>query len=780
LRVDTAGSCIAVVKMEPAQAYTDVPQLLKSVIDGSDIDSWNRIKKKIDYIYNTLDYAFAALERETGFTERISLELKKGKKLLFKPNLVNPTNIDPTTHGEGLGNSACTEWPFTAALMRWFHDKLDVPFNQMALGEAASVTSMVASYFNLAMNLRRTITTEAVIEGRSGDFYGGWGFYFVRKYLVEAHDSSHEDNPMNGFEESVSGKYLPPGTAGNRLMVYDLNRMYDVKGKARTVPVSDGVNFKEIALSKVIVGGEPSDAQDLKDYPGCVLVNVPRLKVHAIDLLTNAVKNLGIGLYPMEVTDSDDPKITKWKYSFPFKMVPGMKTEIPHAVWVPKMDDETGLPLRNERGEYTLTKTGGIAATQVDVIKAAVNQGVFILHVVDAVQAVNVSHTGDGTAVKVPEGLVFASLNPVTLDLLCARYCFKTVPMSEARKLQKERALACEFLQKVPIPEVEGHNIVTREGYDSPLLRYGLLAYAESRGLGQQKYYVTGWDVGKKAPLVSLGGHLGWIEEGEFHEMITNQFYYNPSNMLWGLQSTVFAYLDANDLLTGSSYHKEMLDAFDENGDGVLDYDEMGKKGFWHPVLRIGAYGYHLRATEKYGFLRGSFISSRRIKYGNEKWNAEGHDFLKEYQIASAAALAYRMSQTQTETTDPFFPSMTWGKGKWPSLQYAVYAAIVRSIYGTGYPAKVSLSSLYGYAFQYADKKLNYSRYTGSSGTISDPESVSRYIQAVQQGAEQLDFILYVPMGYGSTAGKTTPNVQETEDPERILTARFMHVEEVW
>ena len=112
---------------------------------------------------------------------------------------------------------------------------------------------------------------------------------------------------MSGYEESTSGTYLPPGQASHQLMVYDLNRLFDVPSKWKDVIVPDGANFKEITLHKVIVGGDPRDAEDFRDYPGCVLVNVPRLKIHTQALLTNAIKNLGIGLYPMEAASRENP-----------------------------------------------------------------------------------------------------------------------------------------------------------------------------------------------------------------------------------------------------------------------------------------------------------------------------------------------------------------------------------------------------------------------------------------------------------------------------------------
>ena len=781
LSIDATGSPIGMVRMDPAQSYVDVPELLRSFIDESNMEAWEKLKGKIDYIYANLDHALGRLNEETSFGERVRAQIKEGKKLFFKPNVVNPTAIDPVTHGEGMGNTACTQWTFIAALMRWFHDKLDISYHEMAIGEAASAISGTAGSYSLHYNGGKKITTEAVIEGRCGDFYGGWGFYFARKYLSETHEAPHKDNPMNGYEESVSGEYLPPGRAGNRLMVYDLNRLYDVKSKRRDVAVPDGANYKEITLHKAIVGGDPANPQDIKDYPGCVLVNVPRLKVHAIDLLTNAIKNLGIGLYPQEVAFDDDPKSTRWKYAFPFKQYPGMKTEIPHQVWVPKMDDETGLPVRNKNGKYIVTKTAGMSGTQVDVIKATENQHVFMLHVVDAIEAININHTGMGIGVKVPEGYALASLDPVALDLLCARYFFKTVPMLEARRLQKEKNLPTDFIQKVPIPESDGQNIINKEGFDSPLFRYNLFRYAEERGLGQQSYYVMGWDGVEGAPLASLEGHLGRIEGRRFLELITSQFYHNPSKLLWDLQSTVLNYAKANDSLTGSSYHQELLDAFDENGDGVIDYDEMGKKGVWHSMMRLGANSMCLRATEKYGFLRGAFLArSQMLKYGNEQWNSLGHDFVKEFRLASASAVAFRMSQVEMEGKDLLFPTITWGKGKWPSLQLASYVATAFAIYGLEFPIKVDLMSLYGQAFQYADKTLNGGGYTGSLGPESDLEAANHYIKAVAEGASPLNFVLYVPGGYGSLAGSSVPNVEETEDPDKILTARFNNGQEVW
>jgi hypothetical protein len=766
--------------MDPDESYVGVPDLLQSFINQKALDAWNKIKGKTDYIYVNIDQLLSQLDRETHFTRKVKSEVKAGKKLFFKPNIVTPRNIDPVTHGEGIGNPACTEWPFVAALMRWFHDKLDISYYQMMMGEAASATSIMAGIFSHGYNDGRKITTESVIEGRTGDFFGGWGFNFVRKYLAETHQPSHTDNPMNGYDESVTGSYLPPGQVTDKLMVYDLNRLYDAAAKQRTVPVPEGVNYKEITLHKAIVGGDPDNPQDIKDYPGCVLINVPRLKIHTIDLLTNAVKNLGIGLYPMEVA-SEDPRDRKWKYAFPYDLIPGMKTEIPHQVWFPSMDEKTGLPIRNGNGEYAVTKTGGISGTQADVISAVLSQDIFILHVADAIQAVNVSHLGDGTGIKVAEGLVLASLNPVALDLLCARYCFKTIPMAEAKTLKAQHGLPTDFLQRVPVPRSDGKNIVTEEGFDSPFFRYHFFEYFERRGLGECRYYVIGWDATKRVPLASLGGHLGWVEDKRFSELLTSTLYYSRLKILWDLQRTTLSYFEANDALTGSSFHKQAMDAFDENRDGVIDYDEGGKKGSFHSFMRIGAAGFHVAGTEPYGLLRGDFYGNAQIlRNSRAQWNTDGHDFMDQLMLVFAGTTAFNLSTMEIESPDLLFPNMTWGKGKWPSVQFARYMMTGMLIYGGRFPIKIGLRSLYGSAFQYADKTLNGAAYTGNRNLVTDRGAVNRYVEAVTQGAQPLNFIIYVPMKYGTMMGKPIPNVQETTDAAKVFTAHFDEDREVW
>jgi hypothetical protein len=143
-------------------------------------------------------------------------------------------------------------------------------------------------------------------------------------------------------------------------------------------------------------------------------------------------------------------------------------------------------------------------------------------------------------------------------------------------------------------------------------------------------------------------------------------------------------------------------------------------------------------------------------------------------------ALAYNMSQVEEEKSDPFFPDLVYGKGKWPSLQYATFLSRARSIFGSRFPSGVSLYSLYGHAFQYADKTLNQSKYTGDPGLDSAPDAIDRYLQDVREGKERFDFVLFVPEGFGKLDGEKVPNVVETDDPQKMFTARFDGDRETW
>jgi hypothetical protein len=253
--------------------------------------------------------------------------------------------------------------------------------------------------------------------------------------------------------------------------------------------------------------------------------------------------------------------------------------------------------------------------------------------------------------------------------------------------------------------------------------------------------------------------------------------------MLWDLQATVLGYARANDELTGSDFHRRFLDAFDENGDGVIDYDEMGKTGLVDFQLHLGAQTVHLMGSERYGGLRGYFVGRRNgLRWADASLNADGIEFLREYLESSMALVGLLLSQMEMEGGDPMVPTMTWGNGKWPSMQAARFLAVGTMIYGMGFPFMTTIDSLFGLALQYADKAFNGASYTGDFETLSDPASTlaTEYLQAVEAGAEALPFRLYVPSGYGQILGKQVPNVQETSEASKVLSVEFGGGTEVW
>jgi hypothetical protein len=737
--------------MDAGRSYAGIGELLKEFIDGSSQEVWEQITARIDYTCAGLDRALGPLEVETGFGRDIESRLARGQKLFFKPNLVALTNIDPQTHGPGSGSTTCTDWAFIAALMRWFHDKLGVSYHQMALGEAATSMPGAAGMLSRLNPEGRPVTTQAAIEGKVGGFYGGWGFYFVRKYLAGALAPGATDDPMKGYEESLAGTYIPPGSASDRLMVYDLNRIFDDPTKGRDVEVPDGVNFRSIVLHKAVVGGDPEDPEDRKAYPGAVLVNVPKLKVHNFTLFTNAIKNLGIGLYPMQMARAGG---CKWDYSVPHTPVPGMKGGIPHQVWEPELDPETGFPRRDEAGAYRVRKTGGITATMIDIIEAVRSQGIYMIHAVDAIEAINLEHTGRGT--RQPEGMVFAGLDPVATDLASARYLFSNVPLAEA--------------------------VAAGPDYDYPLSRDVCFENAERRGLGERSYFVVGRDEVSGSPLFSVQGHLGTVREGAFSDLVAGTLYFDLYKMPWDLQRTAFGYLAAVDELTGSSYEREFLEAFDEDGDGIVSYEEFGRTGLSGPMLYWSGSLFSKLATEDLGYLSAGFrLTTSMLKASDAAWNPDGHDLFREFSFGLVCVAAYQMSQLDVELPDPFCPGLSFGKGKWPSFQLARFAYLGMGLYGEGFPDRIAFPSIYGSAFQYADLTQNGGRYVGAIRSEPDPEGLRRYLSSLTDGeGTPLDFTVYVPAGYDTVGGASVPNAQVTDDPARIFTASFAAGEEVW
>lgn len=776
--VDRGGAPLGVGRVEVNRAYPQASELLRESITRGSEQAWGALKGKIDYIYRQLDTPLGALEEATQFSGETRARVARGARLFFKPNILSPFGIDPAGYGAGVGATINTEWAFVAALMRWFHDRLRIRYGQMALGEASPTMAIFARYSSRASG--QTITPEALIEGRSGEFYGGWGAYFIRRYLRESCQNPEGDDPMAGHAESVSGAFLPPGRGAGKLLVYDLNRVLEDGSNVRAVPVPEGANFQTLTLPKVIVGGAPGDPDDLAAYPGCVLVNVPKLKVHNSTLFTCALKNIGMGLFSVHVRREDGKG---WAYSFPHTPMPGVKGGVPHEIWTPEIDADAGVPVRDARGEYVLHRTGGLEASVVDMNAALKGQDVFILHVVDAIECINLDHAGRIPGVKVPEGLIVAGRDAVATDLLCVRYMMSNVGMREAGEAAERAGQTDRFPQAVPVPALQDGQIVTRPGYyDFPLSRDWTFELAVRRGIGQGAYHVKGSDAISGRPLASVEGRLGTLEGGRFTELTTQTLYFNAYKMPWDLQRTAFGYLEAADAVAGTDVKGEFLRAFDANGDGAVTFYELGRKGAITAMVRLTGASMSLIGREQWGFLRGPFRrNSFLLRLSCPEWNRAGLDTTREYLYGYACYKAYVMSEWGREVQDPFAPSLRVGKGKWPSFAFAYYMHVGDFIYGSGFPERIDLAGLYGSAFRYADVTQNGGRYAGTALKPTDPDAVSAYIAGVRQGrVKPLRFTLYVPKGYGQLAGLPVPNVEEVGEPACLLSASFREGEEVW
>ena len=217
----------------------------------------------------------------------------------------------------------------------------------------------------------------------------------------------------------------------------------------------------------------------------------------------------------------------------------------------------------------SLKKSGGITATMIDIIQAVKEQDIFMLHIVDAIEGINLDHQGIGIGLKEAEGMVFAGLDPVATDLLSARYMFCNVPLKEAMASGMEDGNGGCFPQAVPVPEIEDGHIVSKDGFDCPLSRDMCFQNAKKRGLGDTRYQVIGYDAVTNNPMVSIKGHLGYVEDNKFCDIITKALYYDVFKIPWDLQKTTMKYLESVDTLEGSRLKADFLSSYDENGDGV-------------------------------------------------------------------------------------------------------------------------------------------------------------------------------------------------------------------
>jgi len=690
------GSLIGAIRLTPESSYVGERELLEKYIKEKDETAWREIREKIDYSYGVLGHALWPVLRKDNLKDKIVAEINAGRKLFFKLNLVGASTFGFEGDGTPGPGYPGVEWAFVAALMRFFHDELGIRYYQMAIGEASGTIPANSALLEC--------TPEAFIEGTphgvDAGYWVGWAFYFVRKYLAESttpHDP--KDDPQIGYLDSVKGNYVTPGqaTTQGKLTVYDLNNA-EWFDRGRRVYVPDGGdNFKKgIVIHKVIVG----DPDDPDNYPGCVLVNTTILKVHITMILTAATKNLGMGVWPSRSGHDNDPDTPDWLYSYPPDSSIGIKS-ISHDKWYMLECDDEGMPLK-----ITDKPNMGLNGTIVDMNLAIKGQVPYVLHVVTAVKVTDVDHYSVSGVAR-EEGLIFASTDPVALDLLCARYMFKNLP--------GDPNSPGRFARAVPLPRYDKISgaIVTDQGVDERVLRATLFDYAARRGLGRTKYYVEGKDetTTVSSPLVSKDGHFGRIEDGEFVEIMTDELYYSQGNTLWDLQPAVLAYAQATDKLSGSNYYEEFM-ALDEDGNGIIDDSEFGKKGFQdcsHRVVGICISLIGKGEVEHGGF----FINSRLLKYADPACNVGEVDSTKITWDTLAFVFAWRMAtDKENEGIDPFFDipyGAVDGTPKWPSLQFSRYKVDMFVIHNAMYPVAAAYSKRTGKDFKfYVPSKVPY------------------------------------------------------------------------
>ncbi len=722
------GALIGAVRLDSAKAYGDVPALLESCIKQDETSAWLKLKQRIDYLFDHLGYSVLPVLETENLKQRIKAEIEGGKKLFFKPNIVAASVLDLSGDGSpGLtsGVIAATNWTFMAALMRFFHDEMGIRYYQMAVGEAGVTTP--------AFSCLLGIPPEALQEGRfpksdGATLWSGYPFYFVRKYLGEATKALDSlDDPMSGYEDGISGTYITPGeaTRQGKLIMYELNNA-ECFDRGRTVRVPDGGdNYPDgIIIHKALVG----DPEDSSNYPGNVLVNCPILKIHSNSVITSAIKNLGIGGWPMRAGSDSDPGTHDWLYAFPHSEPPGMKGGMPggpnkggvyHARWYVKRVNEEGMPL-----EITDSPNLGLDGTMVDINLAIKSQVPHMLHVVDAIRPINLEHGGNGTGVALDEGLIFTSEDPVAVDLLCARYLFKNVPRDPHSPSTFERPLSVPRYDKI-----QGAIVTDTTTMDDRISRSKLFSYSADRKLGQLDYYVEGVDMtaGDSCPLTTLDGHLGRMTLGKFEDVMTREFYYDIPKILWDLQPIVLAHAQATDDLTKAKlgydpgYHAEFM-ALDENRDDVIDDTEAGRSGCWDCLCALGGTLLNMIARGKAA--QGQFQQvSRSLKYSDKAWNIDTStgrsvsvDTMRIY-VDTAVAFAGALNMAKGDPGIDEFFGIPYGTGpdgipKWPSLQYT------RHCYEMGV-----IRMLHDQAKTYADE-------AGQGFTLFVPDSVPYFSSA--------------------------------------------------
>jgi len=852
---DSNGSLISVMKLDLDKTYIGVPDLLQIYIQNEYLllnnkiageqervakkameDAWQEIEEKIDYTYEHMQQLFKNIwDENPAAKRRIINDVKCRKKLVIKPNWVTPLeDIDPSTWGPGAGWGGSTAWCFIAALLRYFHDKLEIPYSMMALAEGGDKHEFDVAFLN---KLGLPITDLAIYEGRAVDaqgkpyWYGGIGMYFARKYLAGRHPDDHDDDPMLGYIESLTGSYVPPGKA-NGLFLYNLNRVNEgnvANGRARLVDVPDHGyrDYEKLWIHKVLVGdGTP-------EYPGAIIINAAKLKIHPLGNVTLCLKNM-FGVTPQWAGADNDISTPDYLYSIPAPypgqaarehagLPPCNKGGIPHDPHYGPLDANLVPVLRKgrKRGrKYELyfegpegTRNGpnnchGIEGIIWDTYIALKNLGIYTLNVIDGIIGANSWHEASGPVGLVVEptleGLMIASEDPVAIGKFCYRYLFKKVPLDQARALKQGSGFKTTFLDIALIPKLVNGNLETYTDFDETTqipefdLRH---AVAAEIGLGNLTYHVKGQDVMGGGKLVSVEGHFGKIKAKTFQDIIT-PYRYITIMPAYSMQKSTLAYMKAGDELTKTAvgYHVPLVEtyptceacinAWDYDRDGVIDTLSMApnnaSRGWLGALVHSTRVVWLKEQDYMDGILKGIFrVIVHMTRSLNPSWNADGHYWLDSFSVNNATLVGIQMASTPAPPgglEDPFFGNK-WGSWTdhdgtahmcWPSPHYALWVSNMSSLFGPDIAdGTISEESAYGMAWQYAVKK-----------TEASYKSIAEYFGALKEGATLLPFVFHLPPEYVLLDAHGAPLIPHTavgSSPGQMFKAIFdSPINEVW
>jgi hypothetical protein len=360
----------------------------------------------------------------------------------------------------------------------------------------------------------------------------------------------------------------------------------------------------------------------------------------------------------------------------------------------------------------------------VDIDNAVIGRGSsvsYALHVSEAITTTNIAHGGSALGLSKNEGFIFASEDPVALDLFAARYLYKNVPRGTVP--------GHPFAMFTPFGnaafDADSKTVVSEGGYEFPVENDPLFAYAESRGLGTRRYHVAGIDMtasgAEEALLASKEGHFGrMVFSGDpapsrpyvFKEIITQlqqgavfPHYVSLEGPIWPLQNSFKSLASAADTQTFSTFlsipgYRAMLEASDLDRDGRLSFGDDAND--IESIFGVSAMGSALAARGQ--MERGQFHSALKlIKYREPAWNSQGAGRKTELTTMSMA-VALALQPPSSLTADQFFGGTACGYGsdgklRWPSLQWARFLYEVDA-FNTGYKFVTQYATKMGYTFK--------------------------------------------------------------------------------